>query len=103
MTITKKKIVVVGGSSGIGRAAAYDLALAGASVVITSRSVEKLLRAKAESPRAIEIDTVNIQHEQSVEELFRRIGAFDHLVISAATAVLGDFLKTDLARSRDFV
>jgi NAD(P)-dependent dehydrogenase (short-subunit alcohol dehydrogenase family) len=42
MSLKNQKIVVVGGSSGMGLAAAQALSKAGAAVVIASRSQEKL-------------------------------------------------------------
>jgi NAD(P)-dependent dehydrogenase (short-subunit alcohol dehydrogenase family) len=46
MTLKNQKIVVVGGSSGMGLAAAQALAKTGAAVVIAGRSREKLDAAK---------------------------------------------------------
>ncbi len=47
MTLENQKIVVVGGSSGMGLAAAQALAKTGAAVMIAARSQEKLEAAKS--------------------------------------------------------
>lgn len=41
-----KKVVIIGGSSGIGLASAKQLVAQGAEVIIASRSEEKLQKAK---------------------------------------------------------
>jgi NAD(P)-dependent dehydrogenase (short-subunit alcohol dehydrogenase family) len=46
MSLKNKKIVVIGGSSGMGLAAAQALTKTGAAVVIAGRSQEKLDAAK---------------------------------------------------------
>ncbi|TIU24714.1 MAG: SDR family NAD(P)-dependent oxidoreductase, partial [Mesorhizobium sp.] len=45
-----QRVVVVGASSGIGHAVAWEVAARGAEVVIMSRSMEKLQRASEGMP-----------------------------------------------------
>ena len=49
MSLKDKKVVIIGGSSGIGLASAKAAAAAGAYVLIAGRSQEKLHKALAES------------------------------------------------------
>jgi NAD(P)-dependent dehydrogenase (short-subunit alcohol dehydrogenase family) len=102
MTLENKKIVVVGGSSGMGLATAKNLAEAQAHVVIASRSAEKLARAKTYIGKPVETRALDIREERQVADFFRSLGAFDHLVIAAADAVLGPFLDLDIQTAQDF-
>jgi NAD(P)-dependent dehydrogenase (short-subunit alcohol dehydrogenase family) len=78
------RVVVLGGSSGIGLATARLLAAEGAHVVITSRSREKLdepLRVIGGRSEAIPLD---FSQEDAVRYFFDSLGAFDHLVLMGA-------------------
>ena len=84
-----KKVVVVGGSSGIGLATA-DMAKAnGAEVVIASRNAEKV-KAAADKIGAKGIPA-DVTDDDSVSNLFRAIGPADHVVVSAAQLRTGPF------------
>lgn len=89
MTLAGKKVVVVGGSSGIGLATAELAKAQGADVVIASRSAEKL-NPVAERLKVTAIP-VDVTSDQSVSELFRRIGPVDHVVLTAAQLRTGPF------------
>ncbi|WFU79041.1 SDR family oxidoreductase [Bradyrhizobium sp. CIAT3101] len=89
MTLAGKKIVVIGGSSGIGLATAELAKSQGADVVIASRSAAKL-DPVAERLKVTAIPT-DVTSDQSVAELFKRIGAVDHVVLTAAQLRTGPF------------
>ena len=96
-----KKVVIIGGSSGIGLESAKQLIALGAEVIIASRSEEKLQNAKEQlgvSATAYILDTTQ---EQQVQSFFEKIGQFDHLVVSAAETSGGSFLQTDTAQARE--
>ena len=82
MLLAGKKVVVVGGSSGIGLATAEMAKREGAEIIIASRNVERLDKA-AEKLNAIAIPA-DVTSDDSVAELFRRCGPVDHVVVSAA-------------------
>jgi len=89
MSLAGKKVVVVGGSSGIGLATAELAKREGAAVIIASRNATRL-DAIAEKLNAIAIAT-DVTNDESVENLFRRAGAVDHVVITAAQLRTGPF------------
>lgn len=89
MTLAGKKVVVVGGSSGIGLATAALVKSLGADVVIASRSAAKL-DPVAEQLKATAI-RADVTSDQSVAELFRRTGPVDHVVLTAAQLRTGPF------------
>src|ERR1041384_7747842 len=86
----------------MGLAAARLLADSGAQVIIASRSPEKLEKARSSLPANIETAVLDIRSDEQVERLFEKLGAIDHLVISAAGAVVAPFKELDIQRAKDF-
>src|ERR1019366_3139579 len=84
-----KKVVVVGGSSGIGLATAEIAKCAGADVVIASRNAERL-KATGEKIGATAVAT-DVTQDDSVVALFRTTGPVDHVVVTAAQLRTGPF------------
>ena len=91
MNFKDKKIVIVGGSSGIGFAIAQAALEANANVVIVSRSADKLNKAKQRLKNLVETFTADIRDFSQLEQLFEKIGRFDHLQITASEISFGDF------------
>jgi NAD(P)-dependent dehydrogenase (short-subunit alcohol dehydrogenase family) len=89
MLLTGKKVVVVGGSSGIGLATAELAKREGAAVIIASRNASRL-EAVAEKLNAIAIAT-DVTNDERVDNLFRRAGPVDHVVVTAAQLRTGPF------------
>src|SRR5882724_5945471 len=89
MLLTAKKIVVVGGSSGIGLATAEMAKREGADVIVASRNLERLDKV-AEKLNAIAIPA-DVTSDESVEKLFRSCGPVDHVVVTAAQLRTGPF------------
>src|SRR5512143_449316 len=100
MRFERQKIVVIGGSSGMGFATARMAAAEGATVVIASRSQEKLQKAKAQIQGNVEALTVNVMDEASVKAFFDKVGEFDHLTTPGNEATMGPFLDLDTAKAR---
>jgi len=89
MMLAGKKVVVVGGSSGIGLSTAELVVREGAEVIIASRNGERLNAAAGTlGAKAIMADVTS---DQSVEELFRACGTVDHVVVTAAQLRSGPF------------
>ena len=89
MQLAGKKVVVVGGSSGIGLATADLAKQEGAEVAIASRSAEKLDAAA----RKLGVTTIatDVTRDDSVANLFNQCGTVDHVVVTAAALKTGPF------------
>ncbi len=89
MLLAGKKVVVVGGSSGIGLSTAEMAKREGAEIIIASRNAERLDKA-AGKLNAIAIPA-DVTSDDSVAELFKRCGPVDHVVVTAAQLRTGPF------------
>jgi len=89
MLLAGKKVVVIGGSSGIGLAAAELAGKEGAQVVIASRNADRL-KAAADKFGATPIPA-DVTSDESVSALFQKCGPVDHVVMTAAQLRTGPF------------
>lgn len=80
------RVVILGGTSGIGLATAEKLTAAGAEVIVTGRDAEKLAAVKDRVASAEQVDGTD---EQAVADFFERVGSFDHLVLAFSPGALG--------------
>jgi NAD(P)-dependent dehydrogenase (short-subunit alcohol dehydrogenase family) len=80
------RVVIMGGTSGIGLAAAEKLTAAGAEVIVTGRDAEKLSAVK---DRVAGTEQVDGTDENAVAEFFERVGSLDHLVLAFSPGALG--------------
>jgi NAD(P)-dependent dehydrogenase (short-subunit alcohol dehydrogenase family) len=96
-----KRVVIVGGTSGIGLAVAEKAALLGAEVVIVSSNAERVQDAIKSIGGEAQGQAVDVSDEKAVESFFTNIGAFDHLVFTAGDSLqLHDLADTDLKQAR---
>jgi NAD(P)-dependent dehydrogenase (short-subunit alcohol dehydrogenase family) len=84
VSLAGKRIVVVGGSAGIGYAIAEAAVAAGAHVTIASRSAENLERARARLNGAVQTKAVDVTDERSTRALFDSCDEIDHVSTTAA-------------------
>jgi NAD(P)-dependent dehydrogenase (short-subunit alcohol dehydrogenase family) len=85
--LANSKVLVIGGSSGIGFGVAKAALAEGATVVIASSSQDKVQAAAARLGNSDKVitDQVDVTSEESVKGLFERVGQLDHLVITVRT------------------
>lgn len=100
-TLANKRIVVIGGTSGIGLATARALLDSGASVVVAGRSrvraadAAERLAAAGRTPDRITPAEVEIGDDASVTRFAAEIGGLDHVFIAAGSTKLGGVLGDD--------
>jgi NAD(P)-dependent dehydrogenase (short-subunit alcohol dehydrogenase family) len=103
MTLRGKRVVVLGGSSGIGLATAQAAAREGADVVIVSSRKSRIDEALSTLPQGTEGHATDLADEDAIERLFARLGTFDHLAFTAGeTLQLGPLSSTDIDAARQF-
>ena len=73
------RVVIMGGTSGIGLATAEKLTAAGAEVVVTGRDPDRLAAVGARAARAVAVDGTDAEQ---VAAFFAELGEFDHLVLA---------------------
>jgi NAD(P)-dependent dehydrogenase (short-subunit alcohol dehydrogenase family) len=101
--MTEQRIVIIGGTSGLGFATARAASAEGAAVVVASSSEASVDRALNNLPDGTEGGTVDVTDEAAVRDFFDRIGAFDHLVYTAGEPVLNASLAhTEIGTARRF-
>jgi NAD(P)-dependent dehydrogenase (short-subunit alcohol dehydrogenase family) len=83
MALTGQRVVVIGGSSGMGLATARAAADAGAVVTIASSDKERLDAALADLPASCGGVVVDTRDEGAVADLFAQVGDLDHLIYTA--------------------
>ncbi|KWC92159.1 SDR family oxidoreductase [Burkholderia cepacia] len=89
MKLDDQKVLVVGGSSGIGEATARAFAEAGATVTIASRDAAKLAASKDRIGYDVSTGVTDITDDASVRAFLDSAGEFDHVVVSAAQTATG--------------
>jgi NAD(P)-dependent dehydrogenase (short-subunit alcohol dehydrogenase family) len=103
MIMNGKRVVIIGGTSGLGFAAAKAVAAEGASVVVASRSRGGVDRAVSALPAGTEGHVVDVTGEGEVRAFFERLGAFDHLIYTAGDPLMrGSLAETDIEDVRRF-
>jgi NAD(P)-dependent dehydrogenase (short-subunit alcohol dehydrogenase family) len=104
MSLKGKRVVVIGGSSGIGFAVAALSREMGATVVIASSNAARIEAAVGRITDATG-EAVDLRDEEGISRFFGELGPFDHLAITAGDwGGAGMFAATadiDLAAARE--
>lgn len=91
------RVVVMGGSSGIGEATAARFAREGAEVVVTGRSQERLDAAVARLGGKTSGYRMDATDSEQIAAFFAQSGPIDHLVVAVSgSAGSGPFAELDL-------
>ena len=103
MNLKEAKVLITGGSSGIGFETARQLIAAGAKVVISGRNREKLMQAAAQlgatgiaADAANEDDTIRL-----VAETIEKLGSFNVLINNAAYGYFESLVDMDTRKFAD--
>jgi NAD(P)-dependent dehydrogenase (short-subunit alcohol dehydrogenase family) len=105
MDLDGKRVVIIGGSSGMGLATAAGAAAAGARVTIASSDQSRLDAALAALPGDCDGVVADARSEASLAKALAQIGELDHLVYTAGDSVaprpLGEVTLADARRLFD--
>lgn len=102
MALLGKKVVVIGGSSGIGLAVAKRALSEGADVVVSTRSPDKFERIGQLLPAAKVLE-INLADKTQIQQFFDHVGIYDHLVFTAGDALLHSPLsELSLTAAKEF-
>lgn len=98
-TLAGQKVVVLGGTSGIGLAIAKAAKADGASVIVASSRAEKVEATKKEL--GVDGHSIDLTDEKATAAFFEIIGPFDHLVYTAGESLtLGPLGSIDAAAAK---
>ena len=97
--LNSKRVLVIGGSSGIGMAVAAAALAEGAAVTIAGRTEERLAQASGTlgNVRAVQLDTAAAD---GLAAFFETEEAFDHILVSAAQTPTGPVRRLGVADAR---
>jgi NAD(P)-dependent dehydrogenase (short-subunit alcohol dehydrogenase family) len=97
--LSGQRVVVAGGTSGMGRATVQAAAAMGAEVIAAGRRPV----AEREPVPGVRQMAADVTDEESVRQLFGEVGELDHLLVTASPGRPGAFLGQDLAAARSFM
>jgi short-subunit dehydrogenase len=99
-----KVVIITGGSSGIGKAMAFEFGLNGSKIVITGRKVEELertlveLKSKQIEARIFQADvSIEDDNKRMAEEAVKHFGKIDVLINNAGISMRALFEEVDLS------
>src|SRR3984885_15427791 len=101
LSLSQKRVVVLGGSSGIGLAVAQQVIEHGAELVIASSNPRRVEQAVAILGPNAEGHALDLTDEHAIQTFFQKLGSFDHLVFTAGDALrLNELATADLKKAR---
>lgn len=103
LSLAGKRVIILGGTSGIGLATAKAAAAEGAEVTVVSGNPERVATALGELPPGSKGHTVDLSSEAAIKTLFEQTGVIDHLVYTAGENLqLTAIATADLERAKAF-
>ena len=101
--LTGKRVIVLGGSAGLGLATAKLAAAEGADIVIVSSNQQRINKALEELPQGSTGFAVDLSREDNIKNFFDKTGSFDHLVYTAGENLnLNIIAETEIEKARQF-
>ena len=99
--IEQTRVLVVGGSSGIGLAVANLAQQKGAHVIVASRRASERVQALPQPLNSLEAVSFDITSSTDHERLFETVGTIDHLIIAVRPEVHpAPFQSTDIDEAK---
>lgn len=99
--LADKRVVIIGGSSGIGFAVAQLSTEHGAQVAIASSNAARVKQATDRLGPNAEGHALDVSSEKAIEQFFEKLGKFDHLVFTAGDSLqLTELATMDLEKAR---
>lgn len=99
--LVNQRVLVLGGSAGLGLAVAQAAAAEGAQVLIASSNPARVATALHSLPPGSEGYALDLTDEAQIQAFFAQRGTFDHLVFTAGDALhLHALATTELATAR---
>src|SRR5271170_5604598 len=99
--LLNKRVVVLGGSSGIGLAVAQQVVEHGGEVVIASSNPERVQKVASSLGEKAEGHALDLTDEKAIRSFFQKLGGFDHLVFTAGDSLqLAELATADLTKAR---
>jgi NAD(P)-dependent dehydrogenase (short-subunit alcohol dehydrogenase family) len=87
MSLKNSRVLIIGGTSGIGLGVATAVAERGAIPIVASRHQSSVDRAVAQLPEGASGATVDLTDEASLDQLAHTVGDIDHLVFTAGESL----------------
>jgi NAD(P)-dependent dehydrogenase (short-subunit alcohol dehydrogenase family) len=94
------RVLITGGSSGIGLALAHRVVRSGGSVILIGRDEAKLASAKQTIGSAATTIALDVSDERAVADALGTIGQIDHIVTAAAGTARGTVVELEVAAAR---
>jgi NAD(P)-dependent dehydrogenase (short-subunit alcohol dehydrogenase family) len=102
-TLRAKKVLILGGSSGLGLATAKAAAAEGAILTIISGNPLRIEEALKQLPENATGGTIDLREEGNIRQFFAGAGGFDHIVYTAGeNLTLHTIEATDIDQARHF-
>jgi NAD(P)-dependent dehydrogenase (short-subunit alcohol dehydrogenase family) len=96
--LSNQRVVIVGGTSGMGMGAARVACQAGAEVIALGRRQPATMTVERSGPGSITFQLLDMTDDAAVEQIFDKLPTLDHLLITATPpAPGGDFLSQTMA------
>ncbi|SEA46317.1 SDR family oxidoreductase [Leifsonia sp. 21MFCrub1.1] len=102
--LTDQRVIVIGGTSGIGLATAQRSAALGAEIVVASRNAESVATALTQLPESSTGHALDVRDPDMVREFFDLVGPHDHLAYTAGDELsFGALADNDIETMRSFL